>query len=280
MDRRLVVLGSGQDGGAPQLGRTSHTGPARTASSVCVVSDEGVYLFDASPDIRTQYAAVLPLLGNRDPHRPFDAVCITHLHMGHYVGLVHFGKEAASTSEMPLIAPSPILDFLQTHQPWRSLFENRNLLARPIDDGPIRFGAITIRSIPIPHRAEFAPAVAYSLLVEREPWALYLPDIDSWDEWPEAEEVIGAHVVSLVDATFGSPDELPGRDLAAIPHPLVTDTIERFSALARRHTIILTHMNHSNTVADSTSPLAARAHDAGFVIASDGMQIDEEGAIL
>jgi pyrroloquinoline quinone biosynthesis protein B len=245
-----------------------------------VVADEGVYLFDASPDIRTQYAAVLPLLGNRDPHRPFDAVCITHLHMGHYVGLVHFGKEAASTSEMPLIAPSPILDFLQTHQPWRSLFENHNLLARPIDDGPISFGAITIRSIPIPHRAEFAPAVAYSLLVEREPWALYLPDIDSWDEWPEAEDVIGAHVVSLVDATFGSPDELPGRDLTAIPHPLVTDTIERFSALARRHTIILTHMNHSNTVADSTSPLAARAHDAGFVIASDGMQIDEEGAIL
>jgi len=243
------------------------------------MSGGNLLLFDASPDIRMQHAALQPLLGRRDPRRPFDAVCITHLHMGHYVGLVHFGKEAASTQNMPLIAPQPILDFLGTHQPWRSLFENGNLLARPIDDEPVRLDDLSIRSVPIPHRAEFAPAVAYSILIEGRPWALYLPDIDSWDEWPEAEDVIESHVVSLVDATFGSRDELPGRDLAAIPHPLVTDTVERFSHLAQRRTIILTHMNHSNALADATSELAALAQDAGFAIASDGMMVDEEGAI-
>lgn len=243
------------------------------------MSGDTVLLLDASPDIRMQYAALQPLLGSRDPRQPFDAVCVTHLHMGHYAGLVHFGKEAASTQNMPLIAPQPILDFLGIHEPWRSLLENGNLLGRPIDDDPVPFGDLAIRSIPVPHRAEFAPAVAYSILIDGRPWALYLPDIDSWAAWPEAEDVIEAHMVSLVDATFGSGNELPGRDLAAIPHPLVTDTVERFSHLAQRRTIILTHMNHSNAVADPTSDLAALARAAGFAVASDGMMVDDKGAI-
>lgn len=245
-----------------------------------MVSGNDVVLFDASPDIRMQYAALERQIGRRDPRRPFDAVCVTHLHMGHYVGLVHFGKEAAATQDVPLIAPQPILDFLGTHQPWRSLFDNGNLIAQPIDGVPVRVGDLAVRAVPIPHRAEFAPAVAYSILIEGTPWVLYLPDIDSWDAWPEAEDVIDAHLVSLVDATFGTAAELPGRDLAAIPHPLVTDTITRFSHLAKRRTIILTHMNHSNAVADSRSELAAQARDAGFAVASDGMLVAESGAIV
>jgi len=274
MALRLVVLGSGQDGGSPQLGNTEGAGPPRTASSVAVVSDGTVVLLDASPDIRTQFATIAPWLGAREPRRPFDAVCVTHAHMGHYAGLLHLGREAAATTRIPLVAPSSVLSFLESNEPWRSLLTEGHLVALPIGAEPVGIGDVSISAIPVPHRAEFSAAVAYSIGVGGRPWALYLPDIDAWDRWEQAERTVAAHRVCLLDATFGSTDEVPGRDIAAIPHPLVPDTIERFGHLTRGRRIILTHINHTNTLADPSSNLAMAARSAGFEVATDGMVVD------
>jgi len=275
---RLVVLGSGQDGGSPQLGHATGKGPARTASSVAVVGDGSIVLLDASPDVRTQFATLAPTLQGREPRRPFDAVCITHAHMGHYAGLLHFGKEAAAVETTPLVAPPSVIDFLETHEPWRSLFADGHLLATPITSAPIEGPDMAIMAVPVPHRADFSTTVAYSIAIGGEAWALYLPDIDAWDPWEEAEATIAAHRISLLDATFGSPDEVQGRDLSDIPHPVVRDTIERFGHLTRGRRIILTHMNHTNDLADPASDLAAAARAAGFEIAFDGMVVDRVDA--
>jgi pyrroloquinoline quinone biosynthesis protein B len=277
MDARLVVLGAGQDGGSPQFGRTGGEGPPRTASSVAVVDGDTVVILDASPDIRWQYRTLVGHIGGRDPYHPIDALGITHVHMGHYAGIVHFGEEAASVRSVPLIAPPTVITFLSDNDPWRAVLDGGHLLATPILDEPVTVGRIALTAIEVPHRGEHSTTVAYSIGIDGTPWALYLPDIDSWAAWSAAEATIANHAVALLDATFGDPAELPGRDLGAIPHPIVTDTISRFEHLARDRRIILTHINHSNLLADDTSPLAAMARDAGFVIAHDGLMIPFEG---
>jgi pyrroloquinoline quinone biosynthesis protein B len=258
MDVRLIVLGSGQDGGAPQFGAPRGRGPTRTASSVAVVADGSILLLDASPDLRTQYETLGTALGDASP--AIGAVGITHGHMGHYAGLVHFGKEAADTVGIPLIATSSVLAFLGGNEPWATLLAAGNLEGVPIDDAPVQLGPLSIEGIPVG--------------IDGHPSVLYLPDIDSWTAWPEAEETIAAHPIAFVDATFGDPAELPGRDLSAIPHPLVTDTIERFRHLTDETAIVLTHLNHSNGLADPDSPLAASAIAAGFIVAHDGLEIE------
>ena len=272
MTYSLIVLGSGQDGGSPQVGSTNRGNAERTASSIAIVSDmHDPILFDASPDLRRQYQRLCEYTGTT-PN--LDAVFITHAHMGHYAGLVHFGKEAAATENLPLFAPESVLSFLGSNQPWASLLSEGHLLPIPMDDAAATMGGLSVTAIPVPHRAEFTTTVAYSISIDERPWVLYLPDIDGWDEWPEAEQVIAQHRVALLDASFTSPDELPGREISQIKHPLVPDTIDRFAHLARDRSIILTHINQSNPLGDADAAITAHSRDRGFLIAYDGMVLE------
>jgi len=272
MKYSLLILGSGQDGGSPQVGTATPRGLARSASSIAVLSDDGtVLLFDVSPDIRLQYQRLAAHCGHAPP---LDGIFITHGHMGHYAGLVHFGKEAASAHGLPLFAPESVLEFFEENEPWASLFTGEHLVPVATNDATATIGEATVSAIPVPHRDEFTGTVGYSIAIDGVPWVFYVPDIDGWDEWPEAEDVLSQHEICLLDATFSSPDELPGRDIAAIKHPLVTDTITRFSHLTDEHTMILTHINHSNPLGDPGAAITTEAHDLGFLIAYDGLVID------
>lgn len=270
MDIELIVLGSGQDGGSPQFGARDTVAGTRAASSV-VVCDGGVaLLFDAGPDLRLQWA-MLRSLRPEGPALP-TAVFVTHAHMGHYGGLLHFGTEAAATRDVPLYAPASVLAFLRANEPWRSLFVDGRVLGNDIEH-PACFGRLRVTGIPVPHRDDFGGAVAYSIAVDGEPWSLYVPDIDDWSGWPEAEATIASHRIALLDATFASADEVPSRTIDEIPHPLVTDTIERFAHLAPGRKLLLTHLNHSNPLGAATSAVRQRAEEAGFRVAADGMVV-------
>ena len=274
MRHTLLILGSGQDGGSPQVGSPPTAGPARSAASAALITDDGtVLLFDASPDLRLQYQQLSDHCGEAPD---LDGVFITHCHMGHYAGLLHFGKEAAYSDGLPLFAPASVLSFLDENEPWSSLFTNGNLVPITMDDATATVGDVAVSAISVPHRADYTGTVGYSIAVEGDPWAFYLPDIDGWDEWPAAHDVIAAHGVSIIDATFSSPEELPGRDIAAIRHPLVPDTIDRFADLARSHTIVLTHINHSNPLGIDGAGITTSAKEAGFIIAYDGLVIDRD----
>jgi len=267
-----VILGSGQDGGSPQVGHRRAAGLDRSASSIALCDDDGsVLLFDASPDIRLQYHWLAEHL---DTEPTLDAVFVTHGHMGHYSGLLHFGMEAAATISLALFAPETVITFLERNQPWASLLSSGHLVATPMESNVVTIGPFSVTALPVPHRDEHTDTVAFSVEVEGRPWLLYLPDIDSWSAWPDAERVIASHRVALLDATFSSATELPGRDLDAIRHPLVPDTIERFSHLTSDHMIVLTHINHSNPLGRPDAQITKTAADQGYLVAYDGLVID------
>ena len=103
---------------------------------------------------------------------------------------------------------------------------------------------------------------------------MYVPDIDDWELWEEAEEAFKAHQVCIVDATFYDKTELSGisRDLASIPHPSVCATVKRFGHLSDSRSIVLSHLNHSNPICMPDSAEALSVKELGFFIADDGMQ--------
>ena len=275
MGIEAIVLGSGQDGGAPQFGSSTRRGSARTASSIAVRSSTGaLVLLDVTPDLRMQWQRLDGLGWVSNGTDDLAAIAITHGHMGHYAGLVHLGKEAANVSGLPTVALPSVHAFLHGNEPWGTLYSAGHLTPHDAT-APFRVDdEVTIAAIRVPHRAEFTATAAFSVRVEGVPWLLYLPDIDAWDEWDEAQDVIGEHQISLVDATFSSPDELPGRDIGSIRHPLVADTVDRFATLTGDRRIVLTHLNHSNPVTESDSDIARTAAWAGFEVAFDGMRFE------
>lgn len=271
MTGTIVVLGTAQDGGNPQLGSRGRGRP-RLVSSLAVVMDDGTTLLvDVSPDVKAQIAHLETMASyrSRTVHNAVDHITLTHGHMGHYTGLVQFGKEAHNADRLPTWVTPSMADFLGAHQPWRGLIDGAHLDIRRGFGPAVLAPGLRLRLVPVPHRAEFTDTVGISINDE----VLFVPDIDSWDAWAGADEELERHRVSLLDATFATLDEVPGRDLAEIPHPLVGATLERFGHLASTRRIILTHLNHSNPASETDSPTTRAIGAAGFEVADDFMTI-------
>lgn len=280
---RVIILGTGQDGGLPQFGARiapdmqARRDPlaVRLGPSICVLDDDGrCLLIDASPDIKEQETRLLqlPTYAARKTGNPFDAVLLTHAHMGHYVGLAHFGRESASTHDLPVYATPAMADFLRKHAPWEQLIALGNIKLIEIAGGQSRepWPGLKLRVFAVPHRGEYTDTLGVSI----NDRFLYVPDIDGWKQWPDARKEVERHQVALIDATFFSPEELPGRNLKEISHPFVTDTLKFFDGLQRGRRIVLTHFNHSNPICDPASPQARQVINAGFELAQEMQQFD------
>lgn len=271
MTATLIVLGTAQDGGNPQLGSEARGRP-RLVSSIAVMTGDGTTLLaDVTPDVKAQVAHLRTIDGYRRPpgSNAVDHITLTHAHMGHYTGLVQFGREAHNADSIPTWVTASMAAYLGANQPWRALLDGGHLDVKSGGQpGEIAPG-LSLRLVPVPHRAEFTDTVGISINDE----ILFIPDIDSWEAWPGAEAELARHRVCLLDASFSSLAEIPGRDLTKIPHPLVSDTLERFGSLAPGRRMILTHLNHSNPISVVDSPEAAAVREAGFEVAEDFMQI-------
>ena len=102
---------------------------------------------------------------------------------------------------------------------------------------------------------------------------LYLPDIDKWDKWEQPlEEVLKRVDRAYIDGTFYDASELPGRDMAEIPHPFMVETMDRLAGLgeAERAKIHFIHLNHSNPVLDPSSAASLDVARRGFFVAQRG----------
>jgi pyrroloquinoline quinone biosynthesis protein B len=104
---------------------------------------------------------------------------------------------------------------------------------------------------------------------------LYLPDIDSWERWEmDVEEVVAAVDVALLDASFYSGDEVPGRRIEDIPHPLMPHSMDRLQArVDAGDRVVFTHLNNTNPAIFEDSPEAAEVRRRGFEIATEGLRI-------
>jgi len=227
-------------------------------------------VIDATPDFESQ----VETLGTMP-----DGILLTHAHIGHYLGLAQLGREVFNARGMPVYCTASMASFLRGNRPWSRLVSSGNISVREVQPG-IEF-ALTDRlratAIKVPHRDEDSDTVAY-LVAGPSRKLLWLPDIDKWGKWDrKIEEVVKEVDVAFLDGTFYSADEIPGRSIAEIPHPLVPETTALLPAAGRPRTrIVFVHLNHTNRLlwdGWAIRDLEAR----GFSVAREGEHFSLDG---
>lgn len=248
----VVLLGAAQDAGLPQAGCycpncvTARAEPEARAFATCLAildhAEKAFWLIDATP----HFAEQLHLVQQANPSYAFRGLLLTHAHMGHYLGLAQLGREAMNTRELPVYATPSVCNFLKQNGPWSQLvtFRNIRLCAIQPDQPFWLMSQISIRPVPVPHRAEYSDTVAF-VVGGSTGSVFYCPDIDRWEQWNHnLAQFLQPLTVAFLDGTFYSPDELPNRNRAEIPHPLVTHTAELVANSPCE--IVFIHLNHSN----------------------------------
>jgi pyrroloquinoline quinone biosynthesis protein B len=250
----LVVLGIAQDAGIPQLGceqalcrsiREGKRRPERVASLGLInTSLNKAYLFDATPDFRSQ---VHSLTGGRAP----DGIFLTHGHIGHYTGLMYLGRESIDASRVPVYGTERMTAFLRSNGPWSLLVSRNNIDPRVLraDEAVVLEGGLRVTAFTVPHRDEFTDTVGYLIEGPRRK-VVYIPDIDQWQRWDRPiRDVVSGVNLAFLDGTFASADEIPGRSVADIPHPLIPATRELLKGV--RAEVWFIHLNHTNGQIDA-----------------------------
>ncbi len=287
-DVLVKVLGTAQDGGIPHFGcycqnclrAWKKPSLSRLISSLAIVDlkEEKFFLLDATPDIRLQNNIVCNTLNLKkaDSKRVPDGVLLTHAHIGHYTGLIFFGYEAVSTYRLPVYCSSQMKDFLSHNGPWSQLVSLENIAIHTLSydqraDLTPRISAIGYQ---VPHRNEYTDTLGFVICGPKKS-LLYIPDIQGWEAWNRSivKEVKKVDI-ALLDGTFYSPRELPGRDLSRIGHPFIQDSIKTLEDVASRGKtkIYFTHLNHTNLVLDPEREARKEVEKRGFNIASEGME--------
>jgi pyrroloquinoline quinone biosynthesis protein B len=283
----VQVLGTAQDGGLPHAAcdctrcaaaRSDPQRRRRIASlAICLPASGKVYLVDATPDVREQ---LHQLRGLRDApvggvdRAPVDGVFLTHAHLGHYLGLAFFGFEAVHTRSLPVYSTAAMGAFLDANAPWDQLVRLGNIQRIQIEpDSPVELeDGVTVTALLVPHRDEYSDTVAY-LIAGPDRSVLYVPDTDAWASWsPPLRERLEDVDVALLDGTFFSLDELPGRAIGEIGHPLIETTMDLLESRVAGGAleVLFTHLNHSNPALDPGGAARRTIHERGFAVAGDG----------
>ncbi len=288
---RLRVLGSAQDGGIPHAAcrcercedARSDPSAARLVASLALILPEesATYLIDATPDIRRQLERLsdvsAPPAGRVD-RDPVDGVFLTHAHLGHYTGLAFFGFEAIHTERLPVYVTPAMARFLARNAPWSQLVEIENIVLEEVvpGDGKKVAQGVSVDFVKVPHRDEYADTVGF-LFRGPKRRILYIPDTEPWEKWDTPPMELFREVdVLLVDGTFFSLDELPGRSVDSIGHPLMTTTMDLLQGLVDqgRPTVYFTHFNHSNPVLEKASQERKMVISRGFHILQEGQDLE------
>ena len=284
-----LVLGSVQDAGLPQVGcytprcqRARELEEPRYVASLALVEPDAdrFYLVDATPDITRQIDLIdAPTFRERAAaRRPFDGIFLTHAHIGHYTGLAVLGNEGLGIRDTPVYCTEAMAAFLAANAPWSFLVDEGRIVLTPLELDVIHRidPHLSVRLIKVPHRDEFADTVAF-VFQGPDRSLLYLPDINAWRLWDrDVAEVVREVDVALIDGSFYSADEVPGRPVEDIPHPLMPQTMDLLQELVARgeSDVVFTHLNNSNPALDQGGPQEAEVARRGFSIAREGMRIE------
>ncbi len=241
------------------------------------------FLVDATPDLPAQIEKVhafRPFPAGKTDRAPFDGVLLTHAHIGHYLGLAHFGFESLNTKDLPVHVSPRMAEYLKTNGPWSQLVRLNNIkldVFQPAEWFDLGDG-IKVKPFAVPHRDEYSDTMAF-LIRGPNKTLLYVPDTDTWKTWPRPlTQVIEEEKVdyALLDATFYSPDELPDRDVSKIKHPLITDSMDLLGPLVKagRVKVWFTHLNHSNPALDPKGEARKSIEARGFGVLDEKDQLD------
>ncbi len=255
-DQYITILGIAQDGGFPHINNTKEFLAVKDKSvkKELVVSlglldqkENKKFLFEATPDMPEQLA----MLDSEHLHNEtiIDGVFLTHAHMGHYTGLMHFGREAMGAKNIPVYAMPKMKLFLETSGPWSQLVNLKNIRIQPIQADTLIRLTTNIKILPflVPHRDEYSETVGYKIIGNNKS-ALFIPDINKWSLWKQnVVDQIKNVDYAFIDATFFKNGEIP-RPMAEVPHPFIEETVALFEKepKAVKSKIVFIHFNHSN----------------------------------
>ena len=165
-------------------------------------------------------------------------------------------------------------NFIKTNDPFKFLISSENILITPIKENrEISLTPnVSINPFLVPHRNELSETVGYQILSDNKK-IIYLPDIDSWDEWDQdIISLIKNNDILFLDGTFYDKDEINNRSVSEIPHPSIHESIRFFSNLNKddRNKIFFTHLNHTNRAIKENHKSRHFLDSEGYHIANDG----------
>ena len=279
----IYILGNVQDAGLPHIGcqhkfckeKFSEFEEYFTTSIAVVDPAEKKYiLFEASPDIPYQLNYL-----EKEIFNEFllpESIFITHAHIGHYTGLMYFGREALGAKNLIIKVLPKMSNFLKTNGPWSQLVDINNIKIQNLSFGSKtnELRNITVTPIQVPHRDEYSETAGF-IIEGRNKKALFIPDIDKWEKWDKnLKQLVYEFDYLLLDATFYDSKEI-NRDISEIPHPLVTETINLLDDLSQEHKnkVYFIHMNHTNLMLDPSSELTKLVINKGFNITRLGLKL-------
>ena len=279
----ITILGTAQDGGFPHIGcqkqccNDFYKGilPKQQVVSLGLVDKESQqkFLFEATPDISTQLADLEK--NHLKTNTIIDGVFMTHAHMGHYAGLLYFGKEALGKKDIPVYAMPKMKEFLSNNGPWSQLVTTQNIVFLDLQKDSIvpLSNALKVTPFLVPHRDEFSETVGYKIEGNTNS-ALFIPDINKWSLWEKniVEEVKKVDY-AFIDATFFKEGEI-NRPMSEVPHPFIEETVALFEneSLATKNKVIFIHFNHTNPALQSNSKERNELELLGFKFATEGQR--------
>lgn len=278
-DISIVVLGNVQDAGSPHIACTKdcckdlfeNPDHSRKIASLGLIDpiNKKHYLFEATPDLTFQMK-MLKNMAKSEKETP-DGIFVTHAHIGHYTGLMFFGKEAMNAKKIPVYAMPKMTTFLEENGPWSQLVNTHNIAIQELEKQDTVHLSNNLKVIPflVPHRDEYSETAGF-IIIGPNKKALFIPDIDKWDKWEIAIiEAIANVDYAFIDGTFFDGEELNNRDISTIPHPFIIESMEHFKDLAdsEKKKIYFTHLNHTNPVLRLDSPQTKLVLKNGFNIA-------------
>jgi len=281
----ITILGTAQDGGFPHIGCQKKccddfykgVSPKQKVVSLGLIDREAQqkFLFEATPDISTQLADLEK--NHLRTSTIIDGVFITHAHMGHYAGLLYFGKEALGKKDIPVYAMPKMKEFLSNNGPWSQLVTKENILFLDLQKDSIvpLSNALKVTPFLVPHRDEFSETVGYKIEGKNKS-ALFIPDINKWSLWEKniVEEVKKVDYAFL-DATFFKEGEI-NRPMSEVPHPFIEETVDLFKneSLTTKNKVIFIHFNHTNPALQTSSKERKELTLLGYKFATEGERFE------
>ncbi|MFJ3306974.1 pyrroloquinoline quinone biosynthesis protein PqqB [Streptomyces sp. NPDC086549] len=293
---RVVLLGTAAGGGFPQwncacaLCAAARDGklPSRTQECLALTGNgRDWWLLNASPDIRTQFAATPALWPGPGPRdTPLRGVLLTDAEADHVAGLTVL--RGAAGLKVYAAAPvravlAPARGALDRYTPW----EWADSLA---DGGFVLAGGLVVTARPVGAKTpKYVPSLGGS---PDDRWVtayrvedlatgrvlVYAPCVAAWS--PVLDELCASADCVLFDGTFFTADEMgtavrPGAGQGAMGHLPVAGPDGSLAALARYPGTrrIYTHLNNTNPLLDPASAARSRVAETGVEVLPDGAEI-------
>lgn len=291
---QILILGAAAGGGVPQWNcgcrncADARAGliPPLTQSSIAVSADRSSWVvFNASPDLREQFAAAPALSPTGLRGTPVEAVLLTNGDVDHVAGLLTLREKTA----FDLYATPEILGAI-AENPIFGVMDPALVARRPAPLGAvIEAAGLSIETFAVPGKVplyreagevktdEVGETTIGVLVTAAGKTLAYIPGCAAAPDDLLAR--LGGADMILFDGTVWENEEMPrlgagektGARMGHMSMTGPTGSMARLAGLSARRMYI--HINNTNPVLQPASPERRAVEEAGWEIAADGMEI-------